>query len=148
MATSRNITYTFSNQTAYDLWTDGVLYEWKGDSSGKFSYSPVRVKAYSVAKAFAACGDSDSGTGTTGKVKYWAVPAGASGNSQAVGHVSVGFSIAYDHNFYSNSHSYSGSGAFASKGAITYNSSGWNNDSSVAVTVTFSPFSGASTAQP
>jgi len=52
MATSRNITYTFSNQTAYDLWTDGVLYEWKGDSSGKFSYSPVRVKAYSVAKAF------------------------------------------------------------------------------------------------
>jgi hypothetical protein len=149
MATSRNITYTFANQLSVDLWTDGTFYEWNGDTSGKFesNASPVRIPAFSTKRAFAACGDSDSTTGVTGMVKYWAVPAGASGNSNAVGHVSFAFSIAYDHGFpdyYSNKWSNDGSGALGSTGKYKFSTSGWNSSAdSVAITVTFAAASAA-----
>jgi len=148
MATSRNITFTFANETSYDLWTDGKFYAWSGDSSGKFASdgNPARVSTFSTHKAFAACGDSDSATGTEGMVKYWAVPTGATGNSQAVGSLHVYFEVYYTHSSDdNNAMNISGSGVFGSKGTYTWTTSGFSKQAdSVSVTVTFAAATGAS----
>ena len=136
MATSRNITFYFNNQTAYDMVSDGVLNPWGDESSGKFSKTPATIKSYVPGIAFTACGDSDTDTGVTGAVNYWFVSVGQSLNSSksnTKGSITLYFSIAYDHNLYSNTWSHHNNTSFAT---ATY--SGFSSSAdSVNVTATY-----------
>jgi hypothetical protein len=130
MSSGTYIMFTFANNLAYDLVTDGELVSWGTELSGRFSDAapPVTVGSGDTGIAFRAQGRSQTDTGVTGAVNYWLVSAGKSMNadkSNTKGSVQLYFSIANDHDLYNNrwDHHVNASGV-----AMTF--SGWSEDGS------------------
>jgi hypothetical protein len=140
MAHSSNITYTFVNNLAYDMVTDGIWHPWGSSNSGGFASSPtIRIGAFQTGKAFEAWGANGAATGVTGAVNYWFVSTGSAlgpNKSNAKGSLQLYFSIPYDHTLFSNAQSAHLNLPSSQAMMLT---DGWNSNSSVSLVMTFAP---------